>query len=286
MTPKSLLSLACLIAVAYAAVPMDMRGPGDENCAPDIENSCDPASTHCVQIKYYLAAWEFDEPDAQADKHKRAVVCMCKRGYTPSPDDESACRSCEEGEACHEGDMNPEQCGHNSCDYYSARCVPDVDSFLGFYCTCQDGFVANPYNPLKCSYAPYVNVKGHKVTTKSGEEIWSGSYGDEQYSGEYVDATRDAHVEGHGGTVHSGAHQYVASTHEDYMPGTDFFSENGAATSETTSTTRAVPAMAAVAGGVALLALAVMATYLSRKPAAATLQALAEPNLTPANTDV
>jgi hypothetical protein len=70
------------------------------------------------------------------------------------------------------------------------------------------------------------------------------------------------------------------------MPGTDFFSENGAATSETTSTTRAVPAMAAVAGGVALLALAVMATYLSRKPAAATLQALAEPNLTPANTDV
>jgi hypothetical protein len=44
--------------------------------------------------------------------------------------------------------------------------------------------------------------------------------------------------------------------------------------------------MAAVAGGVALLALAVIAAYLSRKPAAAALQALAEPNPTPANTDI
>lgn len=284
-----MLPIVCLLAVTYAAVPMDMRGPGDEMCSGSVHNPCDESSTHCVQIKYYLAAWEYDEPDVEADKHKKAIVCMCKRGYTPDPNDEMKCRNCEVGEECHEGDMNPPRCGHNSCDYYSTHCVPDVDSFLGFNCECQDNFVPNPYNPLKCSFAPYVNVKGHKVTTVNGD-VWSGSYGEEQYAGEYVDATRDAHVDGaSGGHVATGAHQYVASTSEDYMPGTDFFSENSAATAETVSpSSKSVPLVAAIGGGVGLVALAVVATFLSRKTAAATetAEVPALDTLTPSNAAV
>jgi hypothetical protein len=215
---------------------------------------------------------------------------MCKRGYTPDPDDEMKCRDCEVGEECHEGDMNPARCGHNSCDYYSTHCVPDVDSFLGFQCTCQDNFVPNPYNPLKCSFAPTVVTHGHKVTTLGGD-IWSGSYGDEQYSGDFMDATNDGHVEGAtGGKLESGAHQYVASTSQDYMPGTDFFSENGAATAETaTAYSKREVFVAAISGGVGLVAgVAVVAAFLSRKSAASTETAGAPAldTLTPSNVSV
>ena len=81
------LPFACLLAVALGAVPMDMRGPGDEECHASVVNTCDMSSTHCVQIKYYLAPWEYtDSTDDKA--REKGVVCMCKRGYSPDPENE------------------------------------------------------------------------------------------------------------------------------------------------------------------------------------------------------
>jgi hypothetical protein len=280
MTTKIILPFVCLLALTNAAMPMDMRGPGDEECVDGVTNPCDPSSTHCVQIKYYLAKWEYTDSE-EADG--KGVVCMCKRGYTPDPDDEFGCRNCEEGTACHEGDMNPEQCGHNSCDYYSQRCVPDVDSYLGYTCTCQQGFIENPYNPLACSWEPYVDKRGHKIMTANGDKIYSGSYGEEQYDGDFVDATRDAHRDSNtGGTVDSKAHQYVASTDEDHLAGLAALEESSQSESAITTQGAAV-AMMAVVGGIALVAVAAAAGFASRKTITTTE---ANVGLTPAQNSV
>jgi hypothetical protein len=267
---------------------MDMRGPGDEECSADIDSGCDTATTHCVQIKYYLAPWEQDDPENEADTHEKGTVCMCKRGYTPDPDDESACRKCGVTEACHEGDMNPPHCGHNSCDYYSAHCVPDVDSFLGFRCVCMDGFVPNPYNPLACTLEEYVITHGHKVITTDGETIRSGSYGDDQYSGGFIDYTNDAHQLDWGHEA-SGAHALVASTHEDYQPGTDFFSQNGKSNDEhsTNSRVRSRKTLTIAAAAVAAVAalVGIVTSLRTRRSASNDTPAMPAPadtvNLTP-----
>jgi hypothetical protein len=154
-----------------------------------------------------------------------------------------------------------------------------VDSYLGYTCSCQEGFIENPYNPLKCTWEAYSVTHGHEVMTEKGEKILSGSYGDEQYDGEFVDATRDAHTESNtGGTVNTGAHQYVAGTDQEYVAGF----EERANSESVSSVTEGNVAMLAVGGGVALVALAAMAAALSRE-SATTTEAV---QLTPSETSV